>query len=603
MPPRRHSSSSEEKKPTKSRRKSSSSSPDPVTIRTPRSPARSPIGTPVKITGKRTLPPSGPRKKIAFRYESDDEKRPRGKGIIPDSDSEDSSSESEDELINRMANVAVNIPESKVEKIPASILSKIASFLSNSDRPTMSLISPTMRKAVRDTPVDLSEINFSYTNLIKFLKNNPGLKITGLKVTPNSSDFSDLRPYLGRLTKLIVNSGKVSNMDYSFLLECKKLTYLKADQKGEVLPYLINCEGLEHLEIGESEGKDLTVKNKKLKHLEIYGSSGGELDLTKCKKLTTLMMYEASLEIIKLPIDNNLTDLLIDDARGMDFSFLTMCKTLKRLEIYSGEPALDLDILSGLKELEKLTLICGETKGNLNKVTELKELSLMVSKMGSGTNSELPKLPVRLESLEIIPSEDDNYGANFSLEQLSECRNLRNLYIKIQKCNINLKHLKNCINLNNLHLAVNSIQGTKTLEKLTSLSILSLFITDMIGINAMLYKCPLLKIVRLISPEIDGLNFLKNCTNLTELLITTQLVSPLSVLNTCVNLEKITIRCNNIVDISPLFSLNRLAVIAIPKSRILVEQKKELKRMGFRKETSAEGLSLFSYKRVKMQKI
>lgn len=599
MPPRRHSSSSEEKKPTKSRRKSSPSSPDPVTIRAHRSPARSPIGTPVKITGKRTLPPSGPRKKTAFRYESDDEKRPRGKGIIPDSDSEDSSSESEDELINRMANVAVHNPESKAEKIPASILSKIASFLSNSDRPTMSLISSTMRKAVRDTPVDLSEINFSYTNLIKFLKSNPGLKITGLKIIPSSEDLSELRPYLHNLTKLIViNADKVSSMDYSVLSECKKLTHCEIKQEGKILPYLINCEELEYLEIEGSEEDDLTVENKKLRYLKMYGSPEGELNLTKCKKLRSLMMYDANLESIKLPINNSLRDLLIVNVDDVDFSFLAMCKSLKILEISSRGSTFDLDILSGLNELEILNLNHLKINGNLNKMARLKKLTLKVSKLGSSTYSELPNLPASLKSLEIIPWSDDNYETNFSLEPLLECPNLRNLFIKLQKCNINLKHLKNCVNLNNLHLIVNDIQKTKSLEKLTSLTNLNLFIGGTINIDAKLYKCPLLKTVRLISPEINSINFLENCINLTELFIHSESMSPLDVLRTCINLEKITIKGYNIADISPLFSLNRLTVVAISRPRILERQRKELKRMGFRREINADGLPLASYRRV-----
>ena len=598
MQPRRSiSSSDEEKKPTKSRRKSSSSSPDPVTIRTPRSPARSPIGTPVKITGKRTLPPSGPRKKTAFRYESDDEKRPRGKGIIPDSDSEDSSSESEDELINRMANVAVKEPESKAEKIPASILSKIASFLSNSDRPTMSLISSTMRKAVRDTPVDLSEINFSYTNLIKFLESNPGLKITGLKVTPSSEDLSKLRPYLHNLTKLIVINAYISSMDYSVLSECKKLTHLEANQKGKVLPYLINCEELEYLVIEGSEEKDLIVENKKLRYLKMYGSPEGELNLTKCKKLRSLEIYKVKLKSIKLQANNSLTNLLIVNVEDMDFSFLAMCKSLKILEI-STNAEFDLDILSELKELEKLTLINLEIMGNLNKMAKLKELSLNVSKLGYGTYSELSELPASLESLKIVLPNDHAYGTNFSLKPLLECPNLRELFIKVQKCDVNLKHLKNCVNLNNLHLIVNSIQKTKSLEKLTSLTNLNLFIVGTINIDAKLYKCPLLKTIRLISPEINSIDFLENCINLTELFIHCETMSPLYVLRTCINLEKITIKGYNIADISPLFSLNRLVVINIPKSRILKRQRKELKEMGFRSMIDIDSGRFLSYRKV-----
>ena len=161
----------------------------------------------------------------------------------------------------------------------------------------------------------------------------------------------------------------------------------------------------------------------------MHGFPKGELNLTKCKKLRSLMMYDSNLESIKLPINNSLRDLLIVNVDDVDFSFLAMCKSLKFLEISSGNTVFDLNILSGLNELEILNLIRLEISGNLNEMAKLKKLTLKVDKLGSGAHSELPKLPVSLESLEIIPWKDDTYGTDFSLEPLLECPNLRKLFI------------------------------------------------------------------------------------------------------------------------------------------------------------------------------
>lgn len=611
MPPKRYSSSSEEKKTTNRKKSSpSSSEEEPATIRITRSPeAKSPVRTPIKKTGK-TLPPSAPRKETAFRYESDDEKRPRGRGIIPDNDSDsdidiedllgessDSTDESEDESINRMANIASREPRSEVEKIPAPILSKIASFLSNTNRPTMSLISPTMRKVMRNLPVDLSEINFSYTNLIKFLGTNPDLKIVGLKLIPNGGDLSELRPYLRNLTKLIVNRANIARIDYSILLECKKLTHCVVKQKGEVLPYLVNCGELEYLVIEGSEEKDLIVKNKKLKQLEIYNSPLGELRLTKCKRLTSLKLYNVDLESIKLPVNNSLTDLLMYDVKNVNFSFLDMCKSLKRLEITLRETPLNLDTLSGLEKLEKLVLYCVETNGNLDKLKMLKELTLDVFKLGSAANPELPKLPPTLESLEIIPADDENYGTKFSLESLLDCPNLRHLLINLQEASIDLKHLDGCVNLRYLKLDINKLLNTESLEKLSSLTNLNLIVRGMMDIEANLFKCPLLRTVKVTSGEIDSINFLKNCINLTELIIRTKSITSLDILSTCTNLEKLTIYGFIKGNMSPLLNLKGLAVVIALRSRLTKNQKRELESMGFRNDISSSKL-LLSYKKV-----
>lgn len=487
-------------------------------------------------------------------------------------------SSSSEEIVKSKSSKAVSPKkgvESRFNKIPSTLLSKMTEFLTFDERKTISLIDKGFRKINRDTFLDLSPIPLGYSNLIKFLEINPDLKITGLNIILDSSGVLDsLNPYLKNIQKLVVTGKDSTNKilyDLNFLENCKKLEDCDIRVRSKVLPYLINNHKLKRLSSLGTEDNLFTPIFNNLEYLCIRLASGKSLNLKGCPTLTELDISMSNFGTLKLRDDNKINNLNIKISPNLDLSFLSKCNNLYRLYVEEGE--FDLNLLNHMNLLTKL-IISGPLKvtGDFGGYKSLRYLKLDYDIRNDMVPLEqLPRLPPNLEHLNLYIDNDNYDHQDPSFRVLSKCPKLEKLTISGKNINLNVKDIKDCKLLKyiRLNLISGSINAARYLAELPQLTILQLRCSDPnLDRSLRLKHCKKLKSVDINMHNLTSLSFLKHCESLNYLYISTDKDLDIKYLEGCTNLKNLYLGSISIINYDFLPRLDYLENLFIYNTEI-----------------------------------
>ena len=461
--------------------------------------------------------------------------------------------------------------KSKLEKIPTEILKKISSFLANPDKGAVTLTSPRLRKVVRATPLNLTDIAFNYKNLVRFLRNNPDLNVTGFIIdlteenTPDNID--ELRPFLTKATDLIIYCD--DDTDLSALKVCTKLSSLIVT-RGHALEYITQCTELKYLEIRMASYKRAVLNFPKLNGLYLSDCTFTNLDVSLCPKLSILSFDELLLDSINVAGNIKMVD--FDNVTGLDMSFLSECKKLNYLNIKTH--VFDVDLLKGLNHLTILKLSIRTLRGDLNKLTNLARLDIVLY----DHTLNIKELPPNLIFLRLFLAKSQE--PQFNIQGVSRCSQLRTLMLSTNG-SINLKELSGCSLLTHLYIDCKYIYDDEYLERFPLLSTLQL-ICQNDSFETKFSKCSMLEYFYLWS-KITNLNLLKDCRQLKYLVVIAP-VKNLEPLVSCYNLVNLCIESMEKIDYRPLLQLRNLSTIYVGNDKTKMN---ELSRMGLKVTTKS----------------
>lgn len=445
--------------------------------------------------------------------------------------------------------------EAKIEKLPVEIVQRIGKFLSVKDKINTAVTSPSMRKTVRSTLIDLSSFHMGVEDLANFLKYNKDLEVDGITIDSSQSRGSlrPLRKYMENLKKLNIYGNK--ELDLTELLKCKKLKYCKIPELFNSLPYLINSTKLRTLMIRGDSNMVLELPN--LRELSIGSLRSITVNVKRCPSLTKLTLSGGRLN--KLKIHNNLDKLVLYEIKGLDYSFLNKLTNLSSLEINRPYESLDLNVLKNLKGLEKLNLNIQEMKGNFTKLKNLEHLTMIMKRLDT-----IPRLPRKLKWFELtkgLPNGIPNgisFGSLFSLENLTRCNNIETIMLNIGDSRLNLADISSCVTLRNLSInsIVTNLGVIENFPLLTNLELESRYLDSDLDVN--LSRCFSLESLYVIYGGLKNLNFLSRCSNLTTLFIRSKSLRDITPLSTCKQIVNLYLDCPNMKDYSPLEKLPHL---------------------------------------------
>ena len=463
--------------------------------------------------------------------------------------------------------------KSKLEKIPTEILKKISSFLANPDKGAVTLTSPRLRKVVRATPLNLTDIAFNYKNLVRFLRNNPDLNVTAFMIDLTEEDTPDnideLRPFLTKATDLIIYCGDDNNTDLSALKVCTKLRSLIVT-RGHVLEYITQCTELEYLEMSMCYYKNVVLDFPELKSLYLSDCNFTNLDVSLCPKLSILSFDELLLDSINVAGNIKMVD--FDNVTGLDMSFLSECKKLNYLNIKTD--VFDVDLLKGLNRLTILKLGIKTLRGDLNKLTNLTNLVISFY----DRTLSIKELPPNLIFLRLyVPKSQE---PQFNIQGVSRCSQLRTFMLSTNG-SINLKELSGCSLLTHLYIDCKYIYDDEYLERFPLLSALQL-ICQNDSFETKFSKCSMLEYFYFQS-KITDLNLIKDCRQLKYLTVIAP-VKNLEPLVSCYNLVNLNIQSMEKIDYRPLLQLRNLSTIYVGNDKTKMN---ELSRMGLKVTTKS----------------
>lgn len=442
---------------------------------------------------------------------------------------------------------------SSIEKLPKAILEKIAEFLYNKEKFATVVSSPTLRKAIRPTPVDLSAFPLGVEDLALFLNGNKDLTVVGLMIDTDQSEgtLKPLKKYLGKLKKLTIGGDK--SLDLSHLSLCIKLKYLKIDGVTGAIPHLDKCLNLRTLMlVGDS---DINFNLPELTELEVVSPSDIRVDVRKCPKLVKMYLGEGILR--KLKVGDSLSSLVLDNVELEDYSTIKGVSKIVDLEININDGELDPVVLFSFTNLKKLTLGIDSFPPELLDLDILDKLEYLDITIDEQLSS-IPKLPESLKWFRVkhYSGSGQYRGIRLSLNGLSECVNLETFIIAIPGVKINLEDISECKAIKNLSIGTDT-DNLNVVENLPLLTNLSLYPRNM-DLDIKLSRCKLLEFVYINYDDMEDLNFLSNCKKLTTLYVESKELEDISALATCKELVNLELRSDNLEDYSALEDLEEL---------------------------------------------
>lgn len=451
--------------------------------------------------------------------------------------------------------------------IPVTILSKIIEFLDLDDRKTISLVSQEFRKINRNVSFDLTSEAVGYDKLVKFLRVNYDLKITGIKLYLEHSDrdLSGLKPYLKNIKKIVIGGKFVSNelcsKMHDYLEECVNLEDCEIKDRGKIFPCLPEDNKLKRLSFSFCEKKGLALFFSNLEYLNLRGTSRETLDLRWCPSLTKLDIGKTKFTKIELSNNNQIKDLCFKPSVELDMSFLSKCNNVSRLKTARG--ILDLNVLDQMNSLTELVILDPRGfYGDLTKLAKLRYLNLSYY-----TNDRtiplgrLPEMPPNLEHFKLqLNSRCDNFMVT-SLEVLEKCSKLEKLQIKGSRFNI--IYIGKCATLKyvDIDLGLGIIEGSKSLGELKLLTNLRLCCGNTSLNSEMLSGCTELKSLSLTVPDLENANFLNLPQSLEFLEISIEDTLDLVFLANCNSLRNIVFGTYSITNYECLKNLPNLEKI------------------------------------------
>ena len=439
---------------------------------------------------------------------------------------------------------------SSIEKLPKAILEKIAKFLYNKEKFATVVSSPTLRKAIRPTPVDLSSFPLGVEDLALFLGSNKDLTVVGLMIDTDQSEgtLKPLKKYLGKLKKLTIAGDKL--LELSYLSLCIKLKHLKINRVTGAIPHISKCLNLRTLKlVGDS---DIVFNLPKLTELEVVSLSDIRVDVRKCPKLVKMSLDEGILR--KLKVGDSLSSLVLNDVELEDDFSIRGGTNVVDLEININDGELDPEILFLFSNLKKLTLHVKSFPPGLLDLDKLEYLDLTTYEQ----LTTIPKLPESLKWFRVRHySGHGRYrGIRLSLNGLSNCINLETFIIAVSGVKINLEDISECKAIKNLGTDTDT-DNLNVVENLPLLTNLSLYSRN-IDLDIKLSRCESLESVYINYDDMENLNFLSNCKKLTTIYVESKELEDISALATCKELVNLELRCDNVEDYSALEDLEEL---------------------------------------------
>ena len=406
---------------------------------------------------------------------------------------------------------------SGMERLPPDVLERISKFLypksKTNNKLNLASISPSIRTGLRSIPVDLSNYPMGVEALGLFLKANKDLDVIGLSIEADDSKGSlePLRKYMSNLKKLNIYGFEELNL--SALLECKSLKHCKIYNLPGAIKYLTNCTRLKTLAIRGD--LDINLKLNKLEKLEITYPENINIDVSQCKNLVELKIKLGG-NVKKLKLNPNLGKLQLHDVEIVNYSFLEEASSLRSLSIEQDEKEiLDLNYLRNLKSLNKLALSVEGIEGDFFNLTNLEHLKLDYKTMRA-----IPTLPAKLKWFELSRTgfRTTAPAQLLHLSSLELCTQIETILLTVKNTNLDLRDISSCTTVKNLNITCDRADNTDAMETLVNMVNLRLEIGDL-DFYPELREYPLLDSLYIIDEDLQNLDFIEDCDQLTTLYV------------------------------------------------------------------------------------